>query len=68
MTKSSSIVPYQRKRYLALQEKLEKIISDRLRQGQQISVKSLAAEAGVERITVYRHKEIMDLIRTYRSG
>ena len=60
--------PYQRQRYLALQEKLEEIIADRLRRGQRISVRSLAAEAGVERITVYRHAEIMDLIRTYRSG
>ena len=60
--------PYQRKRYLALQEKLEKIISDRLRQGKRISVRALATEAGVERITVYRHTEIMDLIRAYRSG
>ena len=59
---------YQQKQYVALQKKLENIIAERLKRGKRISVRSLAAEAGVERISVYRHQEVMNLIRTYRSG
>ena len=66
MERTEVLRRYQRQRYREMSEKLLEVVHNLYASSSKVSVRSVARMAGVERITVYRHAEIMDQIRKYR--
>ena len=60
------MIKYQHKRYLDMDLRLRKAIMDLHRSGMQVTVWAVSKKAMVDRKTIYRHREIVDLIKTYR--